>query len=41
MCEFRKMSDICDKLNFTTKYTQFIKRHTNLTIFYTHGGTIP
>ena len=36
------ISDICDKLNFTTNYTHvittdtdFIKTHTNITIFYT------
>jgi hypothetical protein len=35
------ISDICDKLNFTTNYIHFIKTHTNITIFYTFGGTVP
>jgi hypothetical protein len=42
------ISDICDKLNFTTSYTHFtatntnfIKTHTNITIFYTFGETVP
>jgi hypothetical protein len=42
------ISDICDKLNFTTSYihftttnTNFIKTHTNITIFDTFSGTVP
>ena len=40
------ISDICDKLNFTTSYTHFttninfIKIYTNITIFYILDGTM-
>jgi hypothetical protein len=35
------ISDICDKLNFTTNYTNFIKIHINITIFDKFGGMVP
>ncbi len=42
------ISDICNKLNFTTNYIYFtttdkeyIKTHINIIIFYTFGRTVP
>ena len=42
---YGRISDICDKINFTTNYTHFpniyfIKTHTNITMFDTFGETI-
>ena len=45
---YGRISDICDKINFTTNYTHFtildiyfIKIHINIIIFNTFGGMVP
>jgi hypothetical protein len=43
---YGRISDICDKVNFTINYTHFItpdnilSKHINIIIFYTFDGTV-